>query len=150
MTKKAHAIAADIASELTLRLPALVITEAVDSDLLPLVKVGDGSAGSASAVIKVIPQDWPLAKDILGLTATIFTPHKIQVVLEANPAGGAGADHLTWAQRLPILGVVLGKGTCVEIYEGAAGATIEAGDITSGNLKATFDGSLVHGMLSNQ
>lgn len=151
-TKKAHELAAEIASELKLRLPALAVAEAIDSDEAPLVKVGAGTAGSASALIKIIPQDWPLAKDILGLTATIFTPHKIQLVLEANHAGTTDnvADILTDAQLLPILGVIVLRGCRVELYRSANGNAVGPEDIVAGNLKATFDPHPVFGMIANQ
>lgn len=152
MTKKAHVIAADIAAELKLRLASLTITESVDTDQSPLVKVGTGASGAKGCLIKVVPQDWPLAKDILGLTANVFAPHKIQLVFEANFAGTTDnvADNNSWVEKLAILGVVVLKGTRVEIYESPYGATVGAEDIVAGNLKATFDGSLQYGMLSNQ
>lgn len=150
MTAKARALAAELASELKLRLPSLAISEDNDSDSLPLIKIGDGTAGSKSALIKVAPQDWPLAKDILGLTANVFTPHTIKLVVEGNKTSGAGADVLTWAERLPILGAIVARGCRVEVYETANGNAPDATDITAANLKATFDASAVHGMIANQ
>jgi hypothetical protein len=150
MTAKAHSIAKDIASNLKLRQSGLAVTESIDSDQLPLVRIGTGVAGTAGALIKVVPQDWPLAKDILGLTALQFGPHKIQVVVEANPSGGAGADINTWAQKLPILGEVLLRGCRVEIYESANTNAPGPEDIVAGNLKATFDPHPQFGMIANQ
>jgi len=150
MSKKAQALASAIASELAIRLkPAgLAVVEDTAADLMPLVKVGPQTAGSKSALIKVLPQDWPLAKDILGLAATIFGPHKIQVVLESNPSAGAGADIHAMDTLLPILAVCALKGARLEVYQSAAGNSVGVEDIVSGNLKATFDN--LHGMIGNQ
>lgn len=150
-TKKAQVFAADLAQELALRLPALTLTESLDTDGNPLVQLGAAASASPGFLLKVMPLDWPLAKDILGLTAQIFTPHKIQVLVEANFAGTTDnvADVNTWAVLLPVLGAVILKGTRVEMYQRANGTAITSADFTSGNLKSTFDGSLVYGMLSS-
>jgi hypothetical protein len=154
MTKKAFALADSLAQELTLRLAPLSVAVVVDTDtdLLPLVKVGPQTAGSQSALIKIVPQDFPLAKDILGLQATIFTPHKAQIVLEANQAGTADniADFVSWPVKLPVLAAVVGLNTRVELYESATGNAVGPEDIISGNLKASFDHDPRYGMLSNQ
>lgn len=151
MSKKAQALASAIASELALRLKAagLAVVEDIAADLMPLVKVGPQTAGSKSALIKVLPQDWPTAKDILGLTGQIFGPHRIQIVLESNASAGAGADIHAMDTLLPILAVCVLKGTRLEVYQSANGNAVGVEDIVSGNLKATFDGQL-HGMIGNQ
>lgn len=149
---KAIALARSIASELRLRQSALAVAESFDSDGSPLVKLGTGSIGAAGGLIKVRPQDWPLAKDILGLTASIYSPHVIQLVTEANYEGATDnvLDINTPAVLLLLLGEALSKGCRVEWYQSANGNAPDASDITSGNLKASWDPSFEHGMIANQ
>lgn len=149
-TAKAHDLAAELASILEQRL-SLDVVASNDSDENPVLTIGDNGAGDPGAVIKLKPQDWPLAKDILGLTANIFTPHVIMVCLEANQAGAvAEADINGWDILLPILGEVVLKGCRVEIYESANATPPAVAEMVEANLKATFDPSLYHGMIANQ
>jgi hypothetical protein len=152
MTAKAVSIARDIASNLRLRQTALAVTESFDTDLLPVITVGTNVAKAPGAQIKVVPQDWPLAKDILGLTALAFGPHKIQIVLEANAeAGDADEDDVnSWAVLLPIIGECVLRGCRVEIYNSATADSPDLADITAGNLKASFDPHVQFGMIANQ
>lgn len=147
---KAIALARSIASSLGLRQSALAVVLSFDTDESPLVKLGTGSIGAAGGLIKVKPQDWSLAKDVLGLTAAIYSPHVVQLVTEADPAGGAGANINTPAQLLLLLGEALARGCRVEWYQSANGNAPDAADITSGNLKASWDPSFEHGMIANQ
>jgi hypothetical protein len=149
MTAKAIALANDLASSLKQR-QALAVAVSFDTDNLPLVKVGTGVAGAAGALIKLVPQDWALAKDILGLTANVYAPTKAQVLFESNPSAGAGADLMTWAQLLPIIGEVLARGCRTEVYTVANGVAPVAAGIIAGNLRATFDPSVQYGMIANQ
>lgn len=149
-TKKALAMANEMAAELKQRQSTLAVAESFDSDQNPLVKVGTGTAGQKNALIKVMPIDWPLGKDILGLAQTVYTPHKVLVGFEANPAGGAGADINDWATLLVVLGVALSRGARVEVYESANGDSPDADDFISANLKAAYEPSMQYGMLSGQ
>lgn len=149
-TKKALAMADEIVSELKQRQTALTVTLSFDSDQNPLVKLGTGTAGQKNALIKVMPIDWPLAKDVLGLAEVVFTPHKVLVAFEANNAAGAGADVNDWATLLVALGVALSRGARLEVYESANGDSPDADDLIAGNLKASFEPSMQYGMLSGQ
>jgi len=151
MTAKARAIAAEIASSLKFR-TTLAIAESFDSDGYPLVQVGTGDAGDPGGLIKVMPQDWSLAKDILGNTATIYTPHVAKIVFEANAEeGGADEDDVnTWAVLLPIIGEVVMRGTRVELYLSDNASAPDAAEIVADNLKATFDPMPTQGMIQNQ
>lgn len=150
MTAKAISLSRDIAANLRMRQTALAVVESFDTDLLPVIRIGTGTIGDPGAVIKIVPQDWPLAKDILGNTALAFGPHKIQLVVEANNAAGAAADINTWAQILPILSECVLRGCRLEVYNSANGNAPGVEDITSGNLKASFDPHVQFGMIGNQ
>jgi hypothetical protein len=147
---KQLALAKDLAAALGLRKLGLAITESLDANKNPVIQIGAGTNGSAGGVIRIIPQDWPEAKDILGLDQNIFCPSIIEVALEANPAGGAGADINTWAVLLPVLAEVILRGTRVKLYESTAGSAPTTSDMTASKLKATFDTSAVYGMIANQ
>lgn len=137
---KAIALARELADTLKKRLSTLAFSEGFDTDGAPLIIIGDGVAGDANAVIKVNTINWPLAKDVLGLNQTVFTPHVIQVATEANPAGGAGADPLSPQQLLSIWGDVLLKGTRAEWYQSTSGVAPTASTYgTPSNLKASYD-----------
>lgn len=152
MSKKAHALAADLAADLTVRLASLslTVTLSADTDLLPLVKVGTQVAGSQSALIKITTDSSALAKDVLGLTQQAFSPHKIQLVLEGNPIAGAGADVMAWPAKLSIIASVVRRGCKVELYETANTNAVDVSDIASANLKTTFQPDLAYGVLANQ
>jgi hypothetical protein len=127
----------ELASELAIRLPALAKTKSFgatgESDLM----VGAGTAGSDSVFVRFCAVA-SIQKDVLGLNQTVFTPHIAQLVIEANPAGGAGADVGTWATRLAVLGAVIAKGTRVEVYTTANTTPVSAAGIT-GAPTATFE-----------
>lgn len=144
---KALSLANDLADELKKR-TTLTVAQSFDTDGSPLIQVGTGSIGAAGGLLKVRPQDWPLAKDVLGLSANIYTPHVIQLVTEANASAGAGADINTPAQLMVLMAPALLRGCRFEWYNSANGNAPDATDITSGNLKASFE-SLYHPLTSN-
>lgn len=147
---KAIALAHDLAADLKLR-QALAVTEAFTSDGVPTIVVGTGSAGDPGCRIQVAPQDWPLAKDILGSTANIYSPTVIKLGVEANAeAGGADDDDInTWAQILPILGACIQRGARLEVYTSANTDSFDDADFVAANLQATFDASAIYGMIGN-
>jgi hypothetical protein len=147
---KQIALANDLAAALGLRKLGLAITQSFDTDKNPLIKVGTGSNGAAGCLIRIIPQDWPEAKDILGLTQNVFCPSVVEVALEANAAGGAGADINTWAVLLPVLGEAILRGARTKVYESSNGDSPDVDDMIDSKLKATFDPSAVYGMIANQ
>src|SRR5262245_42892481 len=75
-----------------------------DTDGHPYYAIGAGSPGGKNAIVKVRPVSWPTAKDVLNLSAQIFTPHVIQIVTELNPTGGSGADILAPQDLSDLLG----------------------------------------------
>jgi hypothetical protein len=149
---KAIALAHELADKLKVVFAGKTVAESYDTDGNPLISVNDGSpaAGEANLVIKVAPISWPLAKDVIGQSANIYSPSVIQLVTEANPTGGAGADILTAQQLLWALGLIVLRGTAVEWYQSANGVAPTAAAIIAGNLKATWQPDLYFGMTSQQ
>lgn len=150
-SKKALEMAAELLNELALRLPALAPVQTFDTDGSPLIQVGTGVAGSKGGMLKIMPQPWTLATDILGLTSAIYTPSVIRVGFEANPAGGAGADINDWPTLSAIVGAVALRGTRVEVYQSTAGVAPTAATLADATkLVATFEPSLQYPMINNQ
>jgi len=118
----------------------------------PAFLPGTGVAKTDGCLIKVRPQVWPLAKDILGNAATIFSPTIIQIGIEANAeAGDADEDDVnTLAFLLLLIGECVSRGTRVEIYQSATGTAPVVGTLVAANLVATWDGSLQFGQIANQ
>src|SRR6266566_10098549 len=106
-TRKALAMADELVSELKQRQTALAVALTYDTDGSPLIRLGTGVASTtgapnAGALIKVQPISWPLAKDVLGLSAEMFHPHVVKVNVEANYASTVDtvADNNSPAQML--------------------------------------------------
>jgi hypothetical protein len=152
-TQKALELARAIREALALRLAtnSVVVDSDIsfDTDESPYFQVGTGIAGAKGGIIKVRPIVWPLAKDIFGNTATIFTPHVIQIVTEGNPIGGGGADVNDYPTLIAMLGEAIVHGTKVEWYMTANTVAPVAASIIAGNLKASFD-NLYFPMVSSQ
>ena len=139
---KSNELAAELASELKLRLATLTQVTGFDSNGNPTIAIGDGVAGHANVFILIKPIDWALAKDIFGNSANQYTPHTIQIATEANPAGGAGADCLTRSQLANFLVPITKKGTRFEWFERANGAAPLVTDLVAANLKVTIENDL--------
>ncbi|CAB4127220.1 hypothetical protein UFOVP75_88 [uncultured Caudovirales phage] len=152
MTAKANAISHAIADALKQRLAStgIAIAEGADSSGNPTIQLGAGTAGAAGGLIRIVPQEWALAKDVLGLTANIYTPHSAQICFEANVTSGSGADVNTIAlQSLVFMEVAL-HGTRVDVFQTANGTAPVLASFVESNRKATFDGSIFQGMIANQ
>jgi hypothetical protein len=156
---KAMAIAHDLTDRLKARLnSSLAVVESFDTDGNPLITVGAGVALGANMVIKVRAQDWPLAKDVLGLSANIYAPHVVQFVTEANYAATSDnvADTLSPAQLLLLMGQIVLMGCAVEWYQTVTGVAPVASAITttvSGNnlgLKGSFAPDERYPLISQQ
>lgn len=149
-THKANALMEAVAAELSFTLSALTQTRGIDGsgDSNPTLLIGAAAAGSTGAFILIKPVD-VLATDILGNAAQRFNPHVIQVVLEANPAGGAGADVNSLATISKVLACVLKRGTRVEVYSETNGAAPGEADIVVGKLSASIDADIEKGILGN-
>ena len=121
----------------SLKRRGFTVVQGFDTNGLPTVALGAGTAGSQSAFIRVKAVD-SIGQDSLGLTQRSFGPHVIQVVLETSTI--ANVALLTEVNKLAVMGEVLGRGTRVELYMSANTNAVDVSDITTGNLKATWDG----------
>lgn len=115
----------------------LACVDGNDTDGCPTLAVGPGTAGSKSAFLKFSNIDWPNALNALGLAAGAYGPERVQLVTEANPAAGAGADILDLQTLANITGDVFKQGCKVEWFQSAAGTAPAAAGIT-GNPAATY------------
>lgn len=152
-SKKAQALADEMISELAQRQSALAVTKSYDTDGSPLIRVGTGVIGAKGGLIKVTNIDWPLAKDVLGLTAEIFTPSVIKLNVEANYAGATDnvADINDWATQLLLMGICLARGARVEVYQSANGTAPNATDINDITKRvAVYEPSAQYPMISSQ
>lgn len=138
VTQKAVDIAADLVSNWKLRLSALALTQTIDTDGCPVIQLGAGTAGSNSALIKVLPFTTFLS-DALGNPQPVYGPHTIQIATEADPAGGAGADPVTANTILQVFGEALRKGARVQWYQSANGTAPTVSTLVAGNLVSSFD-----------
>lgn len=95
----------------------------------PLVSVA-ASGGNVDSLLR-IEQVGTIAKDILGLPQTVFTPHICKLILDSD---------LSLVNYTKLLTAVGGEcmihGIKLEVY--AAAAATEA-NLSSGNLKTVFD-----------
>jgi hypothetical protein len=148
-TQKAVDLARDIAAELTLRLSAMTVTSLTHTDGHPYITVTEDAtpaSGEGVVIIKVRPMAWPLATDVLGNAAQVYSPTVIQVCTEKNYAGATDnvVDNLTLSGStseqvlLPVLGTCLAKGCIFEWYVTDYGTVPAIAEITSANLKASF------------
>lgn len=153
MSFKAREIAAELADELKIRMSALALSQTNDANGDPVITLGAGVALGRNAVIRVKAIEWALAKDSLGLPATIYTPHVIQIASEANYAATSDnvADTLTTADLLALLATCSKRGTRVEWWQEATGTppAVTTFD-TASKLKATYEAELYWGMKASQ
>lgn len=134
---KSLAIARELADELSKR-TTLAVTQGVDSNGNPTIRVGTGVIGAPGGFYIVKPLDWPNVTNVIGQVQPVYTPDMIQLCTEANPAGGAGADINSPAQLLLLLAPALRRGCVFEWYNSANGVAPSAAGIT-GTPAATFD-----------
>jgi hypothetical protein len=141
MASTARAIAwrDDLASELAKRL-SLTVTKSFASDGAPALLVGAAAGGADGFYLKLTPVS-TIAKDVLGLSQNVYTPHVAQVAFEADYAGATDsvANVVTQKTQLTILGCLVAKGVKVEWYESATGTAPSESTIVAGNLKASFE-----------
>jgi hypothetical protein len=142
---KSQALAAELRDALLKRF-ATVSAVLFDTDGSPYVIVGAGTAGSQSALVKVSAEQ-PLGVDGLGLTPRAFSPHVMQVVLETSTI--ADVALMTEANKLALMGEVEKWGTKIQLYMSANTNAVGPEDITSGNLKATWELHLKWRAMSN-
>lgn len=138
MSAKAQSLAAELQNELAKRFTTITAVQQ-DTDGLPWFQVGTAGAGQQTAVVKVQDFDVSLWKDGIGQNQRVYgAPVKIQVVLE-QIAGNTGTAILTAANALLLMGTLMHRGSRIELYMSANANSVDTTDITSGNLKQTFD-----------
>jgi len=150
-TAKAIQLAHELADVLKKR-TTLAVAEGFDASTdgpHPTILVGAGTAGSASVFIRIKPLAWENSFNVIGQQAQVYTPHVLQLVTEANPTAGAGADILNRQQLLSVLGDARQLGTRIEWYQSANGNAPEVSDITTANLVATYESHLYWTTLSS-
>lgn len=138
---KAIATARQLKDNLGLRFPAVAVAESVDADGFPTIRVGTGIAGAPGAFIR-IKQEASINTDVIGHTQTVFTPHIIQLALEANYAGADDsiADVNSWSLLLPLVAECILPGTKVEMWLEANGTAPSATTFATPAKKvASFD-----------
>lgn len=148
-TRKAQSIANKLKQELALRpgLSSLTIVEGVAADGNPTITIGTlASTGTASAYIKVVPMDWPLAKDILGNAQIPYGPHTVKILKEASPGGT-----LTAAQIHQITSAAAIMGAELVLYQSSTGGGVLIADIdNSAKLVSTFEPDVWRPFISAQ
>lgn len=155
-TAKALALSAELADELRKRVSATLpfCVESSDSNSNPVITLSADAtpaAGEKVIVIRTKALPYTLAKDVLGLAAGQYTPHIIEYCIEANPAGGAGADILTQADLAPVVLAIGARGTRVDAYVATAGtvpSTTVLDDATK--LVVSYEAELYWGSLASQ
>lgn len=147
---KAIALAHEMADKLKIRFSSLTVTEAFDTDGAPYITINDATAaaGEQNMLVKVSPETWPLALDVLGNAANIYSPSKVQIVTELSAT--AGQTLLSGANILALLGECLSRGAKVEWYMSTNGAAPGLADITASKLKGTFYPDLYNPLTSQQ
>jgi hypothetical protein len=131
---KALAIANRIKEELTLRGVASV-SQTFDSAQNPMVLI------SNKALIRIKNVD-SLFKDGIGLPQTVYTPHTVQLMVEAGQA---------WTALLPLIGTSVLVGAALELWETAAGNAPDESDFAvAGNKKASFASDALYPLMAQQ
>lgn len=109
--------------------------------------VGAGTAGSQSMVVKS-KEIAPVGFDGIGLAARGYAQTVVQLVFETSTI--ANTSLLTAANFVPLLGEVLRQGSRVEVYMSANTNTVDVTDITTANLRSTWDPDLQFRTMSGQ
>jgi hypothetical protein len=135
MASKAIDLSLSLSASLARR--GFVVTNGSDASGNATIQVGAGTIGSQSAFIRTLALP-SIGTDAFGLTQRSFGPHIIQVVLETSTV--ANVALLLESAKLPLMAEVVGRGTIVEVYLSANGNAADVTDITTANLKATFNG----------
>lgn len=145
---KALAIAHELADRLKVRNlgVASAVTESVDSsDSNPTITIGTLASTNRCAYLKVKPVNWSLFTDVLGLAQNIYTPHVVQILIEASPLGG-----LTNADKLDLMAQASAMGTVVELYQTNSGGFVIADLGNAAKLVETYYPDAWHPLVSGQ
>lgn len=146
MSYKAQTIARELVSRLRVRFAevGLVISEGVDTNGDPTFQISDGTPATTEQNIFVRVKTFPsdnIWKNSVGLPQEQWTPHVVQVAMEAFAASGAGAQlsTVTATNQLMLFGEILPFKTRVEVYLSANGTVPSVSTIASANYKGGFD-----------
>lgn len=137
VTQKALELSKTMASKLRLRFggmaTALQTAETFDTNGYPVITISDGTPATDEAVIviRTIPYDDTVSKDILGLTQNQYANHIVQIVTETSSTG-LTSDHLFQA-----FAEAFDLGCVTQWYQRTHGTAPTVSDITSGNLKSS-------------
>lgn len=148
---KALAIARRLADEVARR-TALTVTESFDASGNPLLTVGTITAAGKGALIRVVNES-TIQKNSLGLDQEVFTPHIVQLMLEANFAGTTDnvADYVTTLEKAQLVAECVSTGCAVEIWETANGTPVsESAFGTSSNKKGSLAPDLQYPLMNQQ
>ncbi len=152
-SKKALELAAELADELRKRCDYDSIVESSDSSGNPLITLGDGTFNSEDdyVLIRVMPREWALAKDVLGSNQTVYTPSVIQVVVEGNTNTVGLAPWVAIQNAWAIVATCAKRGTLLEYWQSAHTAEPTTTTLaTASNRKASVEAELYWPLLSSQ
>lgn len=128
------------------------ILDGFDSSGNPTIELDDATPATTedAVFIKVRPRDWSLTKDVLGLAQTAYTPHVIQIAVEAPPSGVGLGRFVSIAHLFAILLTVGEFGCRAEYWEETNGTppAVTTFD-TAAKLKTSWE-SLYYPLLSSQ
>lgn len=133
---KAVALRDTLFSDLSITLSGLARAKSFGTSQDPCIAIGAGTAGTQSAFVR-IKQLASINTDVLGLAQNVFTPHVIQLVLEASTV--ANCPLLTIDNLTTLMGELMKTGVRLEVYLSANTNAPDEADITAGNLKQTFN-----------
>lgn len=145
---KAIAMAHELSDKLKLRFASKVVSESFDTDGLPLITISTGTptAGGMNVVIKIAMAVWPLAKDILGNAANIYSPMTAQIATETETT-----TQILGVSALPLIGELALRGIAIDWYKSANGTVPTAATFaTATNLVASFAPDLYNRLTSQQ
>lgn len=151
-TYKSLVMAKKLKDIMTILLPSTwVITDGFDASGNPTLTMQQDSSWAAAEQkafvrIKHVPVD-ANAKDGLGLSQREFTPHVVQVVVEASATATISVMQTKFL--VPILGECLKLGSTLEVYHSANTNDPDVADIT-GAPQVTFEPDIYFKQISGQ
>lgn len=139
--KKAVVLSRELANRLTVRFgmsPSRLVREGVDTNGNPTIAIDDGTpaAGEQNVFVRLMPQP-SIGLNAVGLAQDSYTPHVIQIAMEATLADAA-VSLLREVHKLRLLGEALRFGPRVELYLSANGTAPDVSTLVAANLVAVF------------
>jgi hypothetical protein len=125
---KSQVIVRQLVDLLNLRVGStLGVVQSTDTNGNPTILVGAGTAGSQSAFIRIQPLA-SVGLDGFAQLQQSYGPHQAQTVLETSTI--AGVSLVTEANKLLIIGTILGFGCHFELYLTANTVAVTVAGIT--------------------